>query len=137
MVLPFCTALDPDILKGGGMTCACLLTVRKCIQTKKIILKQVIYLFLPFSIFLFRFFALFHYFIIQFSIQSSFALKNHEVYFVFLLLNRWNNKCFDCGIPICREIHTSLHNTCLFPMDISIRQLHVNFGYIFLECDQI
>ena len=35
MVLPFCTALDPEILKGGGMTCACLLTVRKCIQTKK------------------------------------------------------------------------------------------------------
>ena len=34
MVLPFCTALDPDILKGGGMTCACLLTVLRCIQTK-------------------------------------------------------------------------------------------------------
>ena len=34
---------------------------------------------------------------------------------------------------ICGEIYTSLKNTCLFPMDISTRLLHVYFRYMSLN----
>ena len=34
---------------------------------------------------------------------------------------------------ICGEIYTSLQNTCLFPMEISTRLLHVYFGYMSLN----
>ena len=66
-------------------------------------------------------------------------LKNNRVFFLFPLLNRWTKKCFDSRIRICGEIYTSLQNKFLLPMDICTRLhvLHVNFGYIFLECDQI
>ena len=48
-------------------------------------------------------------------------------------LIKLNLKMFCHFVWICGEIYTSRKNTCLFPMDISTRLLHVYFRYMSLN----
>ena len=49
--------------------------------------------------------------------------KITRFFFCISFIKSTNKKCFDSRIQIWWEVYMSLQNTCLFPIDISTRQL--------------